>query len=175
MTRDHEHVWAWRPKESSSWPQICMPVPLRCWHGACAPAAGRPRRTRSPGGRPRAEPAAGQRLRYVTNHSIVLEERPAQGVRSICNCTSEFSSQVFVICGCETVLQAADGSSVMRWAKICKDCGGGHRPEVLALYKQAVRAMGCVWRKEVRPRPPHLAGRVATRHCSEEIEACCVS
>eukprot|EP00971_Amphidinium_carterae_P346998 6488792-Amphidinium_carterae.2 len=38
------------------------------------------------------------------------------------------------------------------------------RPAVLALYRHAVRAMGCVWRKEVSPRPPSLAGRVATRH-----------
>eukprot|EP00971_Amphidinium_carterae_P221813 4403256-Amphidinium_carterae.2 len=66
------------------------------------------------GCRPRTKPVTWKRLSHVANHSIVLEQGPTQSVGTICNSASKLSSQVFVIVGCEAVLQAADGSTIMR-------------------------------------------------------------
>eukprot|EP00971_Amphidinium_carterae_P331798 6465581-Amphidinium_carterae.2 len=52
-------------------------------------------------GGPSAKPAPRQGLCKIANHRVVFEERPAQGVKPFCNCTSKLSSQVFVKCGCE--------------------------------------------------------------------------
>eukprot|EP00971_Amphidinium_carterae_P192934 3828525-Amphidinium_carterae.4 len=58
-------------------------------------------------------------------------------------------------------------TSSKRWTSAAVHCVYARpgRPAALALYRHAVHATGWVWRKDVRPRPPYLAGSVATRHC----------